>query len=379
MFFLRYATRNLRRNRRRSAVTLLGVAVLLFLVSFLVSILGGLQASTETGKDQMRVVARHQISLTFNLPLPYRERIARIPHVMRVAPSNWYGGTYVDKRNFFARFFVEPESFLDLFPEIEAPPEQVAAWKADRQGALVSRGLAEKYAWKLGDRIHLSGDIYPVDVDLNVRAIFTGSDDAVYFHRAYVEESMDETVGAGTFWIQVDAPENLAVVSAAVDEEFADSDAPTKTETEQAFSASFVSMMGNVKGLVGNLTLIIALTVLLTAANTMAMAVRERTGEIAVLKALGFLPGRILGLVVAESVTLALLAGLLGIGGFWAITYLIFVVASVKLPMIWFPLTLNLGHGLLLFAATALLGAVSGLLPGMVAARRRVVDGLRRD
>jgi putative ABC transport system permease protein len=378
VFALRYALRNLLRNRRRSLVTLLGVATLLFLVSFLVAILGGLDRSPTTDVGARRLVARHQISLTFALPEAHWEKLRRLSHVEEVGPSNWFQGTYVDKRNFFPRFFVDPDTFLRIFRELTIPPEQVEAWKADRQGALVGRQLAEQYGFALGDQITIVGDIYPVTVELNVRAIYDGGEPNLYFHRAYVDEALGG-VGVGTYWMLLDSPESLGAVAKAVDEMFADSDAPTKTETEQAFRAGFVEMMGNVTGLVTNLTAIIALTVLLLAGNTMAMAVRERTGEIAVLKALGFLPRRIVGFVLAESVTLALLAGLVGVGGFGLLTWLLFVVAEVAIPGVWFTPTLTPAMGAGLMALALLLGVVAGVVPALLAARRPVVLGLRRD
>jgi putative ABC transport system permease protein len=381
MFALTYALRNLRRNKLRSGVTLVGVATLLLLVSLLMAVVSGLASAKEPDPDARRLIVRHEVSLTINLPEAYWERIRGVPHVLEVSPSSWFGGVYVDPKNFFARFFVDPETFLSMASrrQVDLPPDQAAAWIADRQGCIVVDSLAKQYGWKLGDRIVIKGDIYPVDVELNVRGIFTGEASALYFQRDYVEEALDRPGRVGTFAVEVDEPANLAGVAKAIDALFANSDAPTKSETEAAFTAGFVSMQGDVEGLLKRLSLIIIVTVLLTAGNTMAMAVRERTAEVAILKAIGFLPGRIVGLIVTESTLLGAMAGLVGIGGFWLFTWLVFVKGGVNIPMLWFAPTLSTPMGLGLLAGSVLLGAIAGVAPALFAARRHVVDGLRRN
>lgn len=381
MFTLHFAWRNLWRNRLRSLVTLFGVATLLLLVSMLMSIVGGLAQAREPDPQARRLVVRHEVSLTINLPEAYWSRLQAMPHVEAVSPESWFGGVYVDPRNFFAKFFVHPETFLGIVSkeEIDMPAEQAAAWRADRQGAIVSRGLAERFGWKLGDRVVIKGDIYPVDPELNISGIFTGKYDALYFDRAYVEEALGRPGLVGTYTVVVDTPENLPAVARAIDEAFANSDHPTKSETEAAFMAGFVSMQGNVEGLLKNLALIITATMLLTAGNTMAMAVRERTTEVAILKAIGFLPRRIVGFIVAESMILSTAAGLIGVGGFWLVTWFVFVRGGVSVPMLWFPPTLSTPAGLLLLLGSVLLGALAGLAPALIAARRHVIDGLRRN
>ena len=381
MFTLRFALRNIMRNRLRSLVTLLGVATLLFLVSLLMSIVSGLAQARQPDPSARRLVVRHEVSLTINLPEAYWQRIRAIPHVVEVSPSNWFGGVYVDPKNFFARFFVDPDTFLAISSESELSLDAAskAAWKADRQGALVADSLAEKFGWKLGDRIVIRGDIYPVDVELNIRGIFAGDYQAIYFHRAYVEEALNRPGVVGTFAVEVDDPANLPGVARAIDEAFANSDAPTRSETESAFRAGFVSMMGDIEGLLKKLTLIIAVTMLLTAGNTMAMAVRERTTEVAILKAIGFLPSRIVGFILAESVALAGIAGLIGVGGFWGLSWFLFVKSGVRVPMLWFSPTLPLPTAMGLLLGSLALGLLAGIVPAVLASRRPVVDGLRRN
>lgn len=381
MFALRYALRNLGRNKLRSGVTLVGVSVLLFLVSALMSIVGGFAQAREPDPTARRLVVRHEVSLTINLPESYWERIRAMPHVNGVCPTSWFGGVYQDPKNFFARFFVDAPSFLQLVSknELNLPEDQAQAWLSNRQGCIVPKAIADKFGFTLGQRIVIKGDIYPVDVELDISGIYTGETQALYFHRAYVEEAIGRPGRVGTYTVQVDDPANLPAVAQAIDAAFANSDAPTKSETEAAFTAGFVSMAGNVEGLLKRLALIIVVTVLLTAGNTMAMAVRERTGEVAILKAIGFLPGRIVSFILAESIFLSTLAGLVGIGGFWLLTWLLFVKVGWKIPMMWFQPTLSTGMGLSLLGASVLLGAVAGVVPAVIAARRSVIDGLRRN
>jgi len=378
---LRHAFRSLGRNRVRSLVTLLGVASLLFLVSLLVSILGGFEMASHTDGSERRLITSNEVSLTFPMPVSYWEKIRAVPHVVEVCPSSWFGGkpNGSDRQeDFFAQFFTDPDALLRVLTEIQVPPEQAQAWKEDRQGALVSDKLARRYGWKLGDRLPLVGDIYPMTAELNIRAIYAGGEEALYFHHAYVDEAMGRPGIVGTYVILLDDPANLSSVAESVDALFADSDAATKTQTEKAFQAGFASMMGNVVGLITQISLVIGMTILITAANTMAMAVRERTTELAVLRAIGFPPGRVLRLILTESVLLTSLAAFIGIGGFALITWLIFGVGEFRLPMVWFPLMLPPRMGLLLSLAAIAVGLLAGLVPGLLAARRPVVDGLRR-
>lgn len=381
MFTLHFAWRNLWRNKLRSLVTLFGVATLLLLVSMLMSVVGGLAQAREPDPKARRLVVRHEVSLTINLPESYWNRLKSMPHVQVVSPGSWFGGVYVDPKNFFPRFAVDPESLIAISSkdELDLPEDQARAWVASRQGAIASRALAQRFGWKLGDRIVIKGDIYPMDAELDIVGIFDGEYDALYFHRDYLEESTGRQGRVGTYTLEVDDPANLPAVSRAIEEAFANSDAPVKAETEAAFTAGFVSMQGNVEGLLKNLALIITATMLLTAGNTMAMAVRERTTEVAILKAIGFLPRRIVGFIVAESVILSTAAGLIGVGGFWLVTWLLFVRADISVPMLWFPPTLTTPMGVGLLLGSVALGAVAGLAPAIIAARRHVIDGLRRN
>ena len=269
---------------------------------------------------------RHRVSLTFNLPGFYREKIRAIPGVVAVVPVSWFGGIYKDQKpeNFFAQFGTDPEEFFKVFRDIKMPADQLTAWQRDRQGVIVDDTLAKKYGWKLGDRIVLQGTIYPVDLELYVRGIFTSYPDnkAVYFNTKYVEEAVAFFKGqAGTFSILAASPEDVSRIASAVDEMFHNSPQPTKTESEKAFGLEFVAMLGNVKAFILMICSAVVFATLLVSANTMAMSIRERTREVAVLKTLGFTRQTVLGLFVSEAVALSLAGGFIGVGLAYVLVY----------------------------------------------------------
>jgi len=326
-------------------------------------------------------VTRHKVSITNFLPQSYWEKILKVPGVVAVCPTSWFGGIYVEERNFFPQFAVDPRSFLALNvgeKRFRLGPEQAEEWARDRQGVMVHEDLAGKYGWKIGDRFTLRGTIYPFSPELRVRAIYSGEDSAVYFHHDYLDEGIGRRGIVGTYWIKVDGTESLSRVAKAIDARFANSDAETLTETEQAFSAHFVEMFGDVKSLVRNLSLVICVTILVVAANTMSMAIRERTTEIAVMKALGFPPGRLFLLLLGEAAVLCGIGGLAGVLSFWGITHWIFNVARYRIPMLWFTLVPPAWMVGLLWLGSLLLGVASGLVPAASAVRRKIVDGLRQ-
>lgn len=381
MKYVHLVLKNLLRNKRRAILTASSIAVSLFLMTLLITILTAMEASTKTDGSELRLITRHKVSLTNVLPESYWRKMERVPGVEVVCPTSWYGGVYIDDRNFFPQFAVDARSYLDLIApqrSFRIDPEQARDWLLDRRGVMVAKPLADKYGWSLGSPVFLKGRIYPADLDLRVRAIYAGADDAIYFHRDYLEESIGRPGIVGSYWIRIDEPGHLSRVAKAVDALFANSDAETLTESERAFQAGFLQMLGNVQGLVLSLSLVIAATILMVTANSMSMSVRERTTEVAVLKALGFPASTVLALLLSEAVLLAVIGGCLGVGGFWLIAHLIFDVAGFRLPMIWFTLVPPpwLVGGLI--ASTVGLGLASGLLPSLAAARRPILDGLRQ-
>jgi putative ABC transport system permease protein len=317
------------------------------------------------------------------MPEAFEARIKQVPGVAAVTPANWFGGIYKeDKPEYaFAQFYVDPREVFDVHNEWQISPEEKAAFQQERTAAFCGKKLAEKFGWKIGDVIELQGTFLQVHPRLTLRGIYTvsenrGEEDQFLFHRPYVEESLNRPGLVGTFRIRLEESADEAVVSDAVDQLFYNSSAPTKTETEAAFAASFVSMLGNVKGLITAIGAIVVFTIVLIAANSMAMTARERFTEIAVMKALGFQPGLVLALMLIESVFIALIGGILGAFG----AKVIFSFTGVSENMFMFlqdfnvlPTTVVLG-----LVASLLIGVFAGGIPALNAARVRIVDGLRR-
>src|SRR5499427_2360866 len=317
MTLTRFVTKNAFRNKRRSVLTVFSIAFSLLLLTLMMTIWRGFYLDQGSAESAQRLVVRHRVSLTFSLPGFYREKIRALPGVKAVVPVSWFGGIYKDQKleNFFAQFSTDPEEFFKVYRDVQMPADQIAAWQRDRQGAIVDDTLAQKYGWKLGDRIVLQGTIYPLNAELNIRGIYHSNPAAksVYFHTKYVEESVNFFKGqAGTFSVLVDSPSDVSKVSAAIDDLFHNSPQPTKAESERAFGLEFVAMMGNVKAFILSICSAVVFATLLVSANTMAMSIRERTREVAVLKTLGFTRGRVLALFMGESVSLAALGGLIG-------------------------------------------------------------------
>jgi putative ABC transport system permease protein len=309
--------KNAARNPRRTTLTILSITVSIFLVSTLQAVLHNLETVGTSNSSNLRVVVHRATSLLQSMPVSYKQRIAALPGVKYVESTDWFGGYYADPGNFFANFATDVEDFEKIADELVIPPGQLAAWKQERTAALVGQKLMETYHWKLGDRITLKGTIYPVDLEFIIRAVYTDPDDvsverAVYFHWDYFDESLGRPGRTGAFYVKAATPEDVPRLADRIDALFKNTDAETKAETEKAFNLSFVSMLGNVKLLLNAICLAVVFTILLVAGNAMAMSIRERTGEVAVLKTLGFRQNAILLLLVGESVAIALLGGVLG-------------------------------------------------------------------
>jgi putative ABC transport system permease protein len=379
MTLTRFVTKNAFRNKRRSILTVLSIAFSLLLLTLMMTIWRAFYLDKGSPESEERLVVRHRVSLTFNLPGYYREKIRAVPGVVAVVPVSWFQGTYKDQKpeNFFARFGTDPDEFLRVFRDLEMPDEQVKAWQRDRQGVIVDDTLAKKYGWKLGDRIFIQGDIYPVDLELNVRGIFHSNPDnkSVYFNAKYVEEAVDFFKGrAGTFSILAASPADMSKIASTVDDMFHNSPQPTKTESEKAFGLEFVAMMGNVKAFILMICSAVVFATLLVSANTMAMSIRERTREVAVLKTLGFTRRGVLGLFVSEAVALSLGGGLIGIGLGW---FLVYGMTHSKQFISFFPLQVTVGIAAVALLTSGLVGLLSAALPSYHASQVNIVDGLR--
>ncbi|MFY9791215.1 MAG: FtsX-like permease family protein [Candidatus Sulfotelmatobacter sp.] len=379
MTLTRFVTKNAFRNKRRSILTVLSIAFSLLLLTLMMTIWRAFYLDEGSAESAERLVVRHRVSLTFSLPGFYREKIRAVPGVVAVVPVSWFGGIYKDDKpeNFFAQFGTDPEEFFKVFRDIQMPDEQRIAWQRDRQGVIVDDTLAKKYGWKLGDRIVLKGNIYPVDLELYVRGIFSSYPDnkSVYFNSKYVEEAVSFFKGqAGTFSILAASPGDVSRIASTVDDMFRNSPQPTKTESEKAFGLEFVAMMGNVKAFILMICAAVVFATLLVSANTMAMSIRERTREVAVLKTLGFTRQSVLGLFVSEAVALSLAGGLLGFFLGWLMIY---GLTHSKQFISFFPMKVTPGMCVLSLLIAGFVGLVSATLPSYHASKVNIVDGLR--
>lgn len=368
---------NLFRNKKRTLLTVASVMVAFFLYGTLRSVVTTLDASVEVGSEA-RLVTSNASGITFLLPEAHATRLQAVDGVESVSWANWFGGYYQDPQDFFAQFAIKAETYLPMYPEIEITSGDLDAFRRERTATIVGVGLLQKYGWQVGQSITLKGTFLPGDWEFTIRAAYTPTvpsfgDQLMFFHYEYLYERTNGQISPGWFVLKVRDPDRAAEIAATIDAQFRNSTAPTKTETERAFQAGFVTMWGNIGFLVRAIGTAVFFAILLVAANTMMMAVRERVGETAVLKTLGFRDGTLSAMVLAESVLIAVVGGALGL----ALARLAFARPT---PLeTFFPGfgvtggTLALGLGLAIA-----LGLVSGALPAWQAARLSVVDALRK-
>ncbi len=375
-----FVVRNTFRNKRRSLLTMLSISFSLLLLTLMVSIWRTFYVDMGAPLTAKRMVTRDRVSLSFLLPAYYRDKIRGVPGVVAVVPMTYFGNHYKDDRasNAFAQIATDPDEYLKVASDKIVPPEQVEAWQHDRAGALVDVTLADKYGWKIGDRITLLGTIFPVKPELTIRGIYRRDppQNALYFNAKYLEESLGWFKGkAGWYATQVQEPGDVARAASQIDEMFRNSPQRTKTESEKAFQLSLVATLGNVKAFILGICGAVVFTILLVSANTMAMSVRSRTREVAVLKTLGFTRGQVLSLFVLEGVALAVSGGAMGIIAAAAlIRWLTHSSVAIGIPTD-MRVTLPAVGVSLLVAAT--LGLVSGYVPAYGASRVSIVEGLR--
>jgi len=391
MKFAPLILKHLRKNWLRTLSTVLAMAVCIFLICTLQTVVDAVNYGLHLG-NASRLVTRHYVSLVFNLPNSYKNKIAAIPGVQNNTINNWFGGIYRgDMKYFFPNMAVEPEPFLQIYPEAMLPEDQKQAWLHDGRGCIIGRKLAEKWGWKVGDHFQLESFIPPYRIgkpfDFIVDGIFDtdpvkypGWDlTAMYFNYKYLYEATGQRAGVGTITELIDDPKNAGRISKAIDAEFENSDVQTKTETEQAFRASFIAMAGNLALLLNGIGLAVAFTILLVTANTMSIAVRERQQEIGVLKTLGFPSGLVMALVLIEALLLGLMGGALGLilagGAIHALPNVPFIGDVVRqFPGLGLsPRIVSYGLG-----AALLLGLLAGLVPALLAYRARITDVLRQ-
>jgi len=314
--------------------------------------------------------------------LSYRDKILRIPGVKSITHNNWFGGIYQDERNFFPQFAIDPENQRQVIPELMVPDDQWNAFLKDRQGAVVGARTAERFHWKVGDRIPIKATIYSTGTwDFNIDGIYHGKDaksdeTQFWFQWDYLQEKMPDRAKGNVGWyvLRLNSPDDAVRVAKAIDEEFTNSPFETKTQTESAFLINWVKQFGNIQFLILSIGTVVFITLLLVTGNTMATSVRERTSELAVLKAIGFSDRAVLFFVLAESIVIALVGGIMGLGlAVVAVPGLAKALNGVLPSLVLAPSMLLFG---LIFAV--FVGLASGLLPGLTAMQMRVVNALRR-
>jgi putative ABC transport system permease protein len=384
MKFLPLVWRNLMRRKVRTLFTVLSITIAFVLFGMLMAIRAAFSMGVEVaGADRLAVI--HKVSIIQPLPISYTNRIKAIEGVTDVTHANWFGAYYQDPSNFFANMAVEPESWLRMYPEYELPDDQRKAWLSNRTGIIVGADTARKFNWKVGDRIPLISPIYRKPDgspwDFTIDGIYDSTTPGVdktqvFFHYAYLDEVLRETFWSGLvgwYTVRVADPATADLLAKRIDAEFANSQAETKTSTEKAFVSDFAKQVGDIGAIMMMITTVVMSFILFVAGNAMAQSVRERINELGVLKTLGYRDGRILGLVLLESCTIALIGGAIGLLIAWSI------IAQGDptnglLPIFHFPpRDLVLG-----VALVALLGIGTGLLPAVQASRLKIVDALRR-
>jgi putative ABC transport system permease protein len=380
MKFLPFILRNALRSKRRTILTVLSIVVSLFLFCTLRTVLTSFEASLKMS-GATRLVVRRSTSLTFFLPLSYKDRLAQVPGVNKVSYSVWFGGVYIDERNFFAQFAVDPKNYLDIYPEYSIiPPEGRQAFQRERTACIVGEKLAKKYGFKVGDQLTLKGTIFPGTWDFTIRGIArSDSPDAdsnfMLFSWEYLNQRMGQLNQVGIYLLEINDPAHAGDIARAVDATFANSPAETKTETEKAFQLGFITMLGNIQMVILSVGTAIVIAIMLVSMNTMMMAARERTREVAVLKALGFTDRAVLNLVLSESLMISLLGGLLGAG----LARLTFGLTDFTAGGFFPRFYVTDGTILRALGIALTLGLISGAIPAWNASRLRVVDALRHS
>lgn len=385
MKFLPLIGSNLRRHKLRATLTLLSIVVAFVLFGFLCAIRQALVGGVElAGVD--RLIVRHKVSIIQLLPESYKARIERIPGVALATHCTWFGGIYQDPKNFFMQCPVLPAEFLTMHPEFLLPPAQLEAWQRTRTGAIVGRNTADRFGWKIGDRIPIQATIWMKadgsrNWEFDLVGIYEGKQKGtdttpLFFRYDFFEEARRGRWAAGQvgwYIVRVKDPAQAAAVASAIDAEFENSPAETKAEPEGAFVQAFVSQIGNITLIVAAILGAVFFTILLVIGNTMAQGVRERTAEIGVLKAIGFTHRQVLGLVLAESCLLTGIGGGAGLALAWTIIARGDPTKGM-LPLFHFPTRDLLIGG----ALVIVLGVATGALPAWQAMRLRVAEALRR-
>ena len=383
MYFLKLIFKNVFRAKLRTSLTIIGLVIAILAFGLLQTVVDAWFAGANAS-SAARMVTRNAISLVFPMPAYYRDRIKAVPGVKAVAHSQWFGGIYIEPKNFFPQFAVDSDNFFEMYPEFLMKPEELLAFKRDRQGAIVGRKLADQFGWKVGDVIPIRGTIFPGNWQFTIRAIFDGKDETTitrqfYFQWNYINEYLLKRFPRradqiGIFNIEVTDPGRIADIARTIDAEFKNSLAETLTETEKSFQLGFIAQSEAIVVAIRVVSFVVIFIIMAVVANTMAMTARERLAEYATLKALGFSPGFVAALVFGEAMMLALIGAGIGIlltfpaaHGFAAspagAVFAVFNVSSTTVVM--------------QVACALVVGVVAALVPGWRSANIKIVDGLR--
>ncbi|MDP3297470.1 MAG: ABC transporter permease [Thermodesulfovibrionia bacterium] len=383
MHILKLVFKNSFRHKLRTYLTILGITIAILAFGLLRTVIDAWYAGVNAS-SAARLVTRNSISLVFPLPLSYKDKIRQIPGVKIVSYGSWFGGVYIDEKNFFPNFVVDSISYLELYPEIVLPADQQKAFVRDRKGFVAGRKLIAKYGWKIGDTVILKGTIFPGDWEFVLRGIYRGRDKTVdetqfFFNWDYLNESLKKTTPAradhvGFYMIGVTSPSAAADAAAAIDKTFKNSLAETLTETEKAFQMGFVSMSEAIVIAIQLVSFVVIIIILAVVANTMAMTARERFVEYAVFKTLGFGKWHIAALIFGESLFITMTGCALGIvltfpsaKAFGNEMSTFFPVFNVSTETIYLDI-----------AASIIVGTAAAIIPTWRAINIRIAEGLRR-
>jgi putative ABC transport system permease protein len=381
---LKYIWRNAARNKLRTMLTVLSIGFSLALMTVLYGYLAMQSAWGNEAKVYNRIVVTNSQGFSGKLPIAYIDRIRRTEGVKAAVPFTWFGGTYKDERMPFAQFGTDAKQVFDVWSEFHIAPAQLEAWRKNRLGCVVDGRMAERRGWKVGEQIPLKGTYYPIDLDLTMVGTFDApqATESLYFHWDYLDEELkkknsDQIAGnAGMIFAKAESASVIPTICESLDDRFASSDNPTRTQTEAAFAQMFSDMLGNIQAYIRNIGFAVMFSLTLVSANAMAMAMRERTTEVAVLKAIGFPRQRVLNMILGESCLIAAIGGLLGLavgGGFIQLMHKaipqMIPIGIVDMAGPWMLWIIGVAVGI---------GLLSGMVPAIRAAQMSVVDGLRR-
>ncbi len=383
MFFLKILLKNAFRHKLRTALTILSITIALIAFGLLRTVISAWYAGVEASAAD-RLVSRNAISLIFSLPMAYKEKIRQVEGVEDISYGNWFGGIYIEEKNFFANFAVEPRSYLALYPEFVVPEDQKTAFLRDRKACVAGQKLAARFGWQLGDLITLRGTIFPGSWEFVLRAIYEGRDESTdesqfFFHWDYLNETLKKAASAradkvGFYVIQVEDPALATEVSYTVDRMFDNSLAETLTETEKAFQLSFIAMSEALLIIIQLVSFVVIVIIMAVVANTMAMTVRERTSEYAVFKTLGFGAVRIGALIFGESLTITMLGCAAGVVLTFPVTRAFAKTMGDFFPVFRIDPQIFVNY----VAASLIVGIVAALIPTWRAVRLSIAEGLGR-